>query len=858
MSVGLTLCLPPHVPLSATSTAADLLNAEDAAACATEGLDALLSLSEQQFLDATSSTDVGLGTFLNTFLRFAPRRFELKQNAAATVDTADVPIGLRRRVLLVLLRLSTPPLREADSEKWRERVGRLVSAPLLLDLYALYGFSDGAVCERITVAFLRATPRLGLDLHGALGGAAVNLARACGYSSGDGTGGAAAARQAFSVPCALEVSSAEDVKALAHLLLDACGSMHALLLACPPSALRALGPTTDPADSVAAMGCAVGIVVDGASGLLAALQMVAEAALPQLRRANAAGARDAAVSDALAAAGIHCVHAASLLVLKTLATGEGGRALELEELMAALLQLHDPCEMMPSVSAACYERANVPMDAAASRAAPGSLVSGCGALLQQMLHLSDFGARVERALEGAPAANAEAILPLLHRPPSRESAAVSAAGGSATASASGGGAGAGITEVEREKARMLADVMPGCGVGFLVAVLRAYGGNPEPALNAILEGSLPAAIDALPRSLAMPPPSLADDAGGSKGGGGGGGGDVPGGGRRKKDTLSKRREREEERKVLADVDAPGRRAPKAALEAATEDDFSGALALLSERAEQASNALLYEDEFDDSLEAFAGDASSSTAPSIFAEDPEEAASLVRKGGTANRGFAPPSTSESAPPGRGAAPGGGGGGGPGGGGSGLLPHNLPQNAIEWVRSIGLGQYAEKMRAAGLLRLELAAVLTATELDRIGATPAHRTKLLASSSRLAARLKERGRTLPGGGGGGGGGAEPVYAAAAQIHYDAESGTFWSEDGSVDHGADASGAASGVQQPHATGPVPSSAGRTGRGRGRGRGRGQGQPLPEAAQRARNTANKAKVANHSRKAAAARKQQL
>jgi len=48
-------------------------------------------------------------------------------------------------------------------------------------------------------------------------------------------------------------------------------------------------------------------------------------------------------------------------------------------------------------------------------------------------------------------------------------------------------------------------MLPGVGEGFLVAVLRHYGMRTEPAVNAILEGSLPPFLDDLPRDLAKPP-----------------------------------------------------------------------------------------------------------------------------------------------------------------------------------------------------------------------------------------------------------------------------------------------------------------------------------------------------------------
>ena len=175
--------------------------------------------------------------------------------------------------------------------------------------------------------------------------------------------------------------------------------------------------------------------------------------------------------------------------------------------------------------------------------------------------------------------------------------------------------------------------------------------------------------------------------------------------------------------------------------------------------------------------------------------------------------------------------------------------LPANAIEWVRSIGLGQYAERMRHAGLVRLELAARIGEAECARLQMTPAHKTKLLASARRLGERLQQRGRAVPGshgGGGGGGKGEEEVYAAAAQIHYDAETGECFDEAGMMDmedaH-AEGGGASGGGQ---GAGAVLGGVGSGGRGR----------PIDPALQRRRNEASKARIANHSRKQGAARKQ--
>lgn len=83
------------------------------------------------------------------------------------------------------------------------------------------------------------------------------------------------------------------------------------------------------------------------------------------------------------------------------------------------------------------------------------------------------------------------------------------------------------------------------------------------------------------------------------------------------------------------------------------------------------------------------------------------------------------------------------------------------------------------------------------------------------------------------------------SAQLHFDAETGEFWDEGGGSGEGAEV---AAGAEGAHGGG---------GKGGGKGVGKGGGRPSNPALQRRRDEAQKAKVANHSRKAAAARKQQ-
>ena len=852
--------LPPYLPPSKNPSAAELLEAADAAACAADGLAALLSLDERQFWAAASQaqTTSALGIFVDTYLRFAPRRLGFGPHEDESDQTSDL---LRKRLLRVLLRLATPPS-SAASISWSEQMGLWFSAPRLLDIHALYGFSQPAICERILSAVLSAQPRLIVGgLCDALGVAAITISRLAGYSAAAGAVGTETAPTPapLPLPSVADLSSPADVEALASWLQEAAGTLHALLAVAPASILRE--SATEAANGRGTAHVPLGVALSGPQGLLTALQLSAEAALPRLRQAAGAASSAAAVHDSLAAAGIHCVHAAALLASKALIEpagsvagevdgrgggrgkgkgggrgkgkggkgkgGGGGRLKDSEEMIAALLQLSDPCEILDGC-ADLYAALDVPTAPASARTVPQRLVQGGGSLLQQMLGFTSFGEQVVDAVASVPADAANSIRQLLRA--AQDEPAKKRAGG-------GGGNNSGAaTAEEKHKARHIMEMLPGVGEGFVVAVLRNYGGRTEPAVNALLEDNLPSHLAELPRDLRAPPsfgPGGPLPPGATRVVSDESGGDASGGGRRT-DTLGKRRVLQNERKLLGDLSAPGRRAPTAVLEAAAMDDSSvtageGGGGYAPPAVVAGASLGLYDDEFDDSLEAFSA-GQSATGPSILADDLEEAAFVVRRGGHGTAFASAPSADAQS----------GGGGGGGGAARGGLA-GLPANALEWVRSIGLGQYAEKMRAAGLVRLELAAQIGDAECDRLKATPAHRTKLLASAARLAERFKERGRPLPGQSGGGGG---DVYAAAAQLHYDAETGTFWDEEGGH---ADEGG-----------GGAPPAPGRTAPSGGSASGRpGGGAPINPALARRRAEANKAKVANHSRKQAAARKQQ-
>ena len=68
------LLLPPYLPpTGAQPSAAEQLEADDVAACATEALDDLLEADDQRFWTAASASNGPLTVFIDTYLRFAPR-----------------------------------------------------------------------------------------------------------------------------------------------------------------------------------------------------------------------------------------------------------------------------------------------------------------------------------------------------------------------------------------------------------------------------------------------------------------------------------------------------------------------------------------------------------------------------------------------------------------------------------------------------------------------------------------------------------------------------------------------------------------------------------------------------------------
>ena len=55
-------------------SAAEQLDASDVAACAADGLAALLSMDDKSFWAAAADVKSRLSVFIDTYLRFAPRR----------------------------------------------------------------------------------------------------------------------------------------------------------------------------------------------------------------------------------------------------------------------------------------------------------------------------------------------------------------------------------------------------------------------------------------------------------------------------------------------------------------------------------------------------------------------------------------------------------------------------------------------------------------------------------------------------------------------------------------------------------------------------------------------------------------
>jgi len=384
-----------------------------------------------------------------------------------------------------------------------------------------------------------------------------------------------------------------------------------------------------------------------------------------------------------------------------------------------------------------------------------------------------------------------------------------------------------------------------------MAVLSHFNGHVEAAAEALLEDSLPASIQHLPRDLpsslvelgqgrdtfstpsaALPPHAVVDAA--------------------ERDPASKcqsaacppsRRQKDETIAMLDDHSAIGRKPLRGTMEEAMFGTREGNIV-------NGDQLAMYDDDFDDSF----GLPGARLGASLHegADALEAAVDNVRAGRVGQIGTDLVQGSYDA----------------GGGRSGRTATNsgpkaglLPTTSMEWIRAIGLGQYAQAMRNAGMVRLELASRLTETDCDRLGIAAAHRSKLLAAADNLAKRLQKHGRDIQA--------AAPDasgYASATAIHYDAETGTFWGEDGSTDMsvtnaphqgGSDAPQKSNTVQPQHHRSQNRSQRGDEGNveQRHHKQAPSAGNTTTVERQRKRAEQNKAKVANHNRKAQAYRK---
>ena len=335
------ISLPQYVPADSADIAASL-DVRDVCGAATTELSALLERPLNVFWSYVLHCPA-LMAFIDSYLRFAPRNLGLHSEEANTLATEEVE--LRQTVLLVLMRLATPAESAAlmSDAQWAETVydNWVFSAPSLLDVCALYGFSREEQCSQMVRGVLASQPAFADDVAEALCAAAEALAQVCGRPP--------AGAKALPLPSVLVVEGLDDVARLSRWLQDSTGSLHAMLHVA--------------AEPVAA--CLSHREAAGTSGttlLLASLQLAFEAALPLLRRklrtlaATAAATTDAPATriaeharSHLRGAAFHAVHAAHALlhegwVEPTRRRQPGGA----EQMLVALEQLGSPCEVMPA------------------------------------------------------------------------------------------------------------------------------------------------------------------------------------------------------------------------------------------------------------------------------------------------------------------------------------------------------------------------------------------------------------------------------------------------------------------------------------------------------------------------------
>ena len=473
--------------------------------------------------------------------------------------------------------------------------------------------------------------------------------------------------------------------------------------------------------------------------------------------------------------------------------------------------------------------------------------SGAGSLLRQLLALTNLGAAPTVLNEALSAAQLRVIQETFAAIQGDGSGGGQAGGARNGGGKGGGGDGSGASEASPLEAASVADVremFPDLGHGFALAGLRHFNGAADRLIDALLEDRLPPPLAALARDLTELPPSAAisspeppASSGLVSGNGGGSRGGRSGSGR----GGRLRGARDETLALLDQHGAVGRKPTRAALEenamsggGGSGTGGSGALAWQQQLtleddgaagderwgsvARQRSGAA-YEDEWDDSLEAVASVSLSESVDDLesrVAAGTRAAGVAAAAPSSANHAAAPASAAQSGGPKRAVL----GEARPAGSGAGAA---LPSNALEWVRAIGLAQYADKLQvralrdptpspthlalvpggppcsarngsatgtlvrggpqsgsraqpialqARGIVRLELAARLEENDWARLGATPAHMTRLALASRSLHERLLKAGRKVPTN-------AQPSYAPAAMVHYDDETGEFYDED-------------------------------------------------------------------------------
>ncbi|KAL1500105.1 hypothetical protein AB1Y20_012778 [Prymnesium parvum] len=734
----------------------------------------LLLLPHASFWRELSDAKSPLVPFLDSYLRFAPRQLGLARVEPPPPDDAEAVV--RQRVLLVVLRLSgadeAAPLDEA---RWRETVYNqwVFDAPKLLDLAALFGFSNQPLCARVISAVLRREPRYVGDLRDALLATAEVLSQLC---------GSAPPRRARVRPAlgplrgTAATCGGAELCALAAWLQDAYGTLHAFAHAAPAQLYL----------------CVSGEMV-GPHGFLTALQLCFEILLPQLhRRLRELDGLPRHAEDQLWASSFHLLHtAAALLKLACSSDAE-------VELVAILLQLAEPTEQIAAFTS-LYADGGVPASAELSNGR-----SGAGSLLVQLMEhcdlkeaiLSHCNAQrgfIEPLLDGVLARRPSAPSPA----PPPPSAPPAPSRGTATAPST--------TASEAKALAPVQEMFPDCSLEFLAAGLRYFDGAVESLIMAMLEDNLPPALRELPRSASSGAAGAASSSGSKSTSGcsstprqaassscASAGAPKQAEKLRKRETLRARQERDEALKVLGDTAAPGRFVPEA-----SRKEAMGYLLSAGQNE--------YDDEYDDSFDAVA----LVSAGGMTVDELEDG---LKSAADRRPALAADAAKSQAAAGAAARADGGSG--------------LPSNAMEWVRSIGLGQYAEALRAAGFVRLELAANLTREDCNRINIHSSHQQKLLSSATLLGNRLRKLGRghdrKL----------MEAAYAPETILHYDEETGTYWDE--GAYRGPAEQGSAS--HDPGTSKEAPSK-----------------DKIKE--QRRRADANKAKLGNHNRKAQAAKK---